>query len=259
MSNVTASREVTKSPVAVQWVTASRKYVVELIGSFFLVFTVGASAFSGSAFTPLAAGAVLMVMIYAGGHISGGHYNPAVTLAVLARGRIGLRDAASYWIAQFAGGLIAAEAARAIVNPAHVNRLTLSGHALTAAALVSSAAPPPDWLSSCSTLVTSDPGRGQPSSHRVPPMRSHRGCRLRGGREVLPRTSRRARFRERRGRSGLPGPVPGLRGREARSAGPCDQDRSQPHRGVRQGQQIHQGERIDMTFMASGSGPPGPH
>jgi aquaporin Z len=136
MSNVTASREVTESPVAAHWVTASRKYAVELIGSFFLVFTVGASAFSGSAFTPLAAGAVLMVMIYAGGHISGGHYNPAVTLAVLMRGRIGLRDATGYWIAQFAAGLIAAVAARAIVNPAHVNRLTLSGHALTAAALV---------------------------------------------------------------------------------------------------------------------------
>jgi aquaporin Z len=136
MSNVTASREVTEPPVAAQWVTASRKYAVELIGSFFLVFTVGASVFSGSAFTPLAAGAVLMVMIYAGGHISGGHYNPAVTLAVLARGRIGLRDAAGYWVAQFAAGLIAAVAARAIVNPAHVSRLTLSGHALTAAALV---------------------------------------------------------------------------------------------------------------------------
>jgi aquaporin Z len=77
-----------------------------------------------------------MVMIYAGGHISGGHYNPAVTLAVLVRGRIGLRDAAGYWIAQFAAGLIAAVTARTIVNPAHVNRLTLSGHTMTAAALV---------------------------------------------------------------------------------------------------------------------------
>jgi glycerol uptake facilitator-like aquaporin len=44
--------------------------------------------------------ATLMVMIYAGGHISGGHYNPAVTLAALVRRRIGISDAGAYWIAQ---------------------------------------------------------------------------------------------------------------------------------------------------------------
>jgi aquaporin Z len=114
---------------------ATRKYVVELIGTFFLVFTVAASVLSGSVFTPLAAGAMLMVMIYAGGHISGGHYNPAVTMAVLWRRRIGLRDAAGYWIAQFVAGFIAAVAARAIVNPARIRTLSLSGHAVTAAAL----------------------------------------------------------------------------------------------------------------------------
>ena len=73
-----------------------RKLAVELIGTFFLVFTVGASVYSGSAFAPLAIGAVLMVMIYASGHISGAHVNPAVTLAVLVRGRIGLGDAVGY-------------------------------------------------------------------------------------------------------------------------------------------------------------------
>jgi aquaporin Z len=135
VSDLAVSQAVTK-PSAPPWAEASRKYAVELIGSFFLVFAVGASVFSGSTFTPLAAGAVLMVMIYAGGHISGGHYNPAVTLAVLVRGRIGLRDAVGYWAAQLIAGLIAAAAARAIVNPAHVKTLTLSGHALTAAALV---------------------------------------------------------------------------------------------------------------------------
>ena len=61
--------------------------------SVFLTFVVAVSALSGSVFTPLAAGAALMVMIYAGGHISGGHYNPAVTLAVLVRGRIGIGNA----------------------------------------------------------------------------------------------------------------------------------------------------------------------
>ena len=59
---------------------AARKYVTEFIGTFFLTFAVGVAALTGSVFVPLAAGGTLMVMIYAGGHISGGHYNPAVTL-----------------------------------------------------------------------------------------------------------------------------------------------------------------------------------
>ena len=71
---------------------AGRKYAVEFIGAFFLTFAVGVAALSGSVFVPLAAGAMLMVMIYAGGHISGGHYNPAVTMAALVR-RIGIGDA----------------------------------------------------------------------------------------------------------------------------------------------------------------------
>jgi aquaporin Z len=130
------NQEATKVVPAPRWVVASRKYVVEAIGTFFLVFTVAACGFSGSAFTPLAAGMVLMVMIYAGGHVSGGHYNPAVTMAVLVRRRIGPGTAAGYWIAQLAAGLIAALAARAIVNPAAVAALHPSGHALTAVGLV---------------------------------------------------------------------------------------------------------------------------
>src|SRR4029079_7305228 len=106
---------------------ATRKYVTEFIGTFFLTFAVGVAALSGSVFVPLAAGATLMVMIYAGGHISGAHYNPAVTLAALVRRRIGIGDAAAYWIAQVAGGVIAAVIARAVVNPAGVKTLTLSG------------------------------------------------------------------------------------------------------------------------------------
>jgi aquaporin Z len=114
---------------------AIRKYATEFIGTFFLTFAVGVAALSGSGFVPLAAGATLMVMIYAGGHISGGHYNPAVTLAVLVRRRIGIRDAAGYWIAQVAGGVVAGALARAVVNPASVKTLTLSGHAQAAAAV----------------------------------------------------------------------------------------------------------------------------
>ena len=115
---------------------AARKYTVEAIGTFFLVFTVAVSGLSGSAFTPLAAGAVLMVMVYAGGHISGGHYNPAVTMAALWRRRIKPADAVAYWIAQLAAGVIAGVVARAVVNPAQVTALTPSGHALAATAVV---------------------------------------------------------------------------------------------------------------------------
>jgi aquaporin Z len=119
-----------------KYAVATRKYAVEVIGTFFLVFTVAVSGLSHSTFTPLAAGAVLMVMIYAGGHISGGHYNPAVTLAALWRRRIGPADAVAYWIAQFVAGVIAGVVARAIVNPAAVTTLHPTGHALAATAAV---------------------------------------------------------------------------------------------------------------------------
>jgi aquaporin Z len=132
----TITRHEESMAVAAPVPIAARKYVVEAIGTFFLAFTVAAAVLSGSAFTPLAAGAVLMVMIYAGGHISGGHYNPAVTMAALWRGRIGMGDAAGYWIAQVVAAIAAGAAARAIVNPTTVHTLAPSGHALLAAALV---------------------------------------------------------------------------------------------------------------------------
>src|SRR5438309_6508241 len=119
-----------------QWGVATQKYAVEAIGAFFLTFAVGVAALSGSVFVPLAAGAMLMVMIYAGGHISGGHYNPAVTMAALVRRRIGIGDAVAYWIAQVVGGVIAGLLARAVVNPASVKTLALSGHTEAAAAVV---------------------------------------------------------------------------------------------------------------------------
>ena len=121
---------------APQWGVATRKYVTEFIGTFFLTFAVAVAALTGSMFVPLAAGGTLMVMIYAGGHISGAHYNPAVTMAALARRRIGIADAAAYWVTQVVGGVVAAVIARAVVNPASVKTLSLSGHAEAAAAVV---------------------------------------------------------------------------------------------------------------------------
>ncbi len=82
-----------------------KKYITEFIGTFFLVITIGLATGDNA---PIAIGSALMVMIYAGGHISGGHYNPAVTLGVLVRQRISPGDAVSYILAQVAGGLAAA-------------------------------------------------------------------------------------------------------------------------------------------------------
>src|ERR1700750_885569 len=94
------------------------KYVVEAIGTFVLVFTVGSAVASGSTLAPLAIGAALMVMVYAGGHISGGHYNPAVTLAVRLRRGIGLRDAVAYWTVKLCAGVCAATLVHPVIDPA---------------------------------------------------------------------------------------------------------------------------------------------
>jgi aquaporin Z len=83
------------------------KYLTEFIGTFFLVLTVGCTVIGGAAVPPLAIGAALMVMVYAGGHISGGHYNPAVTLAVALRGRCPQKDVGPYWTAQIIGAILA--------------------------------------------------------------------------------------------------------------------------------------------------------
>lgn len=86
------------------------KYIAEFIGTFFLVLTIGCTGIGAGAgvIAPLAIGAALMVMVFAGGHISGAHYNPAVTLGVLIRGKVKPVDVVPYWIAQFIAAAIAA-------------------------------------------------------------------------------------------------------------------------------------------------------
>lgn len=85
-----------------------KKYVVELIGTFFLVFTVGNTVIGKCDIAPLAIGLSLMVMIFAGGHVSGGHFNPAVTLAVWWRGKCDSKDVVPYIAAQIIGAVLAA-------------------------------------------------------------------------------------------------------------------------------------------------------
>ena len=92
------------------------KYLVEFIGTFFLVFTVGMTVIEPGAGTlaPLAIGSALMVMVFAGGHVSGAHYNPAVTLAVLMRGKTTVNEAVIYIVVQLVAAVVAALAFRAI-------------------------------------------------------------------------------------------------------------------------------------------------
>jgi aquaporin Z len=85
------------------------KYIAEFIGTFFLVLTIGCTGIGAGSgvIAPLAIGAVLMVMVFAGGHISGAHYNPAVTVAVLIRGKVKGGDVLPYLVAQLAGAAVA--------------------------------------------------------------------------------------------------------------------------------------------------------
>jgi aquaporin Z len=89
-------------------VPIERKLLVEFIGTFFLVFTVGMAVANAGDLAPLAIGAALMVMVFAGGHISGAHYNPAVSTAVFLRGKMESNEYAAYVVTQILGGIVAA-------------------------------------------------------------------------------------------------------------------------------------------------------
>ena len=98
------------------------KYLAEFIGTFFLVLTVGCTIIGNGAgaLAPLAIGSALMVMIFAGGHISGGHFNPAVTLGVWMRGKCPTKDVAPYMIFQIVAGVVAALAVKFLKGGASV-------------------------------------------------------------------------------------------------------------------------------------------
>ena len=113
-----------------------KKYLVEFIGTFFLILTIGMVVIDpGGAgnLAPIAIGATLMVMVFAGGHVSGAHYNPAVTLAVWLRGRCAASDVPFYLIAQILAAVAAAKLAllfkgSPVLTPGNPN----VGHALIA-------------------------------------------------------------------------------------------------------------------------------
>jgi aquaporin Z len=92
------------------------KYLTEFLGTFFLVLTIGLTVLNGTPMAPLAIGASLMIMVYMGGHVSGGHYNPAVSLGVLLRGKLPASDFVPYVVAQVAGALVAGFTVNAVLG-----------------------------------------------------------------------------------------------------------------------------------------------
>jgi aquaporin Z len=110
------------------------KYLTEFIGTFVLVLTIGCTVIGRGpgVIPPLAIGSALMVMVFAGGHVSGAHYNPAVTLAVWMRGRCATSDLAPYWIAQIVGALSAAFVVKFLVGSGETPMVPRVGPALLA-------------------------------------------------------------------------------------------------------------------------------
>ncbi|HTJ77365.1 MAG TPA: aquaporin [Rariglobus sp.] len=106
-----------------------KKYLVEFIGTFFLVFTIGMTVVApgASVLAPLAIGSVLAVMIFAGGHVSGGHFNPAVTLAVWSRGKCAMSDVVPYMVAQVGAGVVAALLVKALKGGLVAEAVALAG------------------------------------------------------------------------------------------------------------------------------------
>lgn len=96
---------------------AFRKYVVEFLGTFFLVITICMmEAGSMGQFAPIATGGMLLALMYSGFHISGGHFNPAVSLATYLRGKLNSGDLLPYIVSQFIGGTLAAMLAGFLLN-----------------------------------------------------------------------------------------------------------------------------------------------
>ena len=98
-------------PLADLW----RRAFVELVGAFALVFvgagtimSLGPQADAGTLEVALATGLTMGVMVCAVGHISGGHFNPAITFGFMLTRRMSLLLGGAYWVAQLAGGVLAA-------------------------------------------------------------------------------------------------------------------------------------------------------
>ncbi len=110
------------------------RYATEFTGTLFLVLTIGLTAVQDVVPAPVAVGAVLTALVYMGGHVSGAHYNPAVSIAIMVRGRLDRGDLAPYVIAQVAGATVAALLVRTLTGEFVV--LAPAADASTAVALL---------------------------------------------------------------------------------------------------------------------------
>jgi aquaporin Z len=113
----------------------NRKLVVEFIGTFFLVFTVGTATAKlnpTGPIAPLAIGSVLMVMVFAGGYISGGHYNPAVSTGAMVRGKLTQQEWVAYIVTQLVAGVIGGLFASIVAGHQHAGPLGGTGKVLLA-------------------------------------------------------------------------------------------------------------------------------
>lgn len=114
-----------------------KKLITEFIGTFFLILTIGMAVLGGAGnMAPIAIGVALMVMVYAGGHISGAHYNPAITLGVLIRGRIKGAEAVSYIVVQTVAAIVAAFVVRYLIGAEKMDAAAAASNPNAAKALV---------------------------------------------------------------------------------------------------------------------------
>jgi len=107
----------------------------EFVGTFFLVLTIGYNVLQNTALAPISIGAIYMAMIFSTGNVSGGHFNPAVTLGVLLRGKVDSLNASAYVISQLCGGLLAGFAYMEALGATFTLRPGI-GYTLTDAAVV---------------------------------------------------------------------------------------------------------------------------
>ncbi|MDB5318382.1 MAG: porin [Phycisphaerales bacterium] len=112
------------------------RYITELVGTFFLVLAIGLSVIGGSPLAALAIGGMLVAVVFMGGHVSGAHYNPAVSLAVCLRGKISPKDMVIYWIVQIIGALAAAVVARWVIMGKGIEASVIPANKLVAALTV---------------------------------------------------------------------------------------------------------------------------
>src|SRR5271157_2094414 len=112
----------------------NRKLAVEFIGMFLFIFTVGMATESanksGAVLAPLAIGSVLMVLVFAGGHVSGGHYNPAVSTAVFLRGKLKANEYGAYIVTQFVAATLGALLANAVAGKESAGATAAAGKML---------------------------------------------------------------------------------------------------------------------------------